>query len=151
MSRYQPRWLVTFGLTVGAIGLFQMSRFNLEVDYRTALMARVIQSVGLAFLFVPMNTLAFAFVSKERTNYATGLINLARNIGASMGIALVTTTLARRAQFHQQTLVSHLTPLDPAYNDMLHRASQMLVARGSDAVQAAHQAHGLLYGLVQQP
>ena len=78
-----------FGLVVSSLGLFQMSHFNLEVDFRTAMMARIVQSLGLAFLFVPINITAFAFVPKEKTNYATGLINLARNIGGSSGIAIV--------------------------------------------------------------
>ena len=81
-----------------------MSRFNLEIDYRTAVWSRMVQSLGLAFLFVPISAAAFAFIPKERTNYATGLFNLARNIGGSSGIATVTTLLARRAQFHQQIL-----------------------------------------------
>ena len=148
LSRYEARWLVIFGLAVSSLGLFQMAHFNLEVDFHTAMMARIVQSAGLAFLFVPINTLAFAFVPKERTNYATGIINLARNIGGSCGIAMVSTMLARRAQFHQQNLVSHLTPLDPQYNDTLQGMVSMLMSKGADAVQAMQQAVGMVYGMV---
>jgi DHA2 family multidrug resistance protein len=147
LSRYEARWLVIFGLAVSAAGLFQMSHFNLDVDYRTAMMARIVQSAGLAFLFVPINTLAFAFVPKEKTNYATGIINLARNVGGSCGIAMVSTMLARRAQFHQQSLVSHLTPLDAGYNDTLNGLASAMMAKGADAVQAMQQAIGVLYGM----
>ena len=56
--------------------------------------------------------------------------------------------LARRAQFHQQNLVSHLTPLDPAYNSMLRSTADMLVSKGADSAEAMHQAQGLLYGMV---
>jgi len=97
-----------------------------------------------------MNTLAFAFVSRERTNYATGLINLARNIGGSAGIAMVGTMLARRARFHQANLIGHLTPMDPAYNSMLNGTAQILMSKGSDSAQAMQQSHGILYGMVQQ-
>jgi MFS transporter, DHA2 family, multidrug resistance protein len=147
LARYEARWLVIFGLAVSALGLFQMSHFNLDVDYRTAMLARVVQSAGLAFLFVPINTLAFAFVPKEKTNYATGIINLARNIGGSCGIAMVSTMLARRAQFHQQSLVSNLTPMDPAYSATLNGLASTLMAKGADAVQAMQQAVGVLYGM----
>lgn len=150
ISRVQARWLVVFGLAISAFGLFRMARFNLEVDYQTALMARVWQSAGLAFLFVPINTMAFAFISKERTNYATGLINLARNVGGSAGIALVTTLLARRTQFHQHNLVSHLTPLDAGYREMIQGTAAMLTGKGASPADALHQAHGLLYGMVQR-
>ena len=150
LTRFEARWLVVFGLAVSAVGLFQMSHFSLDVDYRTAMQARIVQSAGLAFLFVPMNTLAFAFVRKEKTNYATGIINLARNSGGSCGIALVSTMLARRAQFHQQTLTSHLTPMDPAYHSMLDSTAHTLMQRGIDPAGAIERAQALLYGMVQQ-
>ncbi len=69
----------------------------------------------MAFLFIPINVMAFYFIPKEKMNNATGIINLARNIGGSVGIANVATLLARRTQVHQDILVSHLTPYDPAY------------------------------------
>jgi len=90
--------------------------------------------------------MAFYFIPKEKMNNATGLINLARNIGGSVGIANVATLLARRAQVHQTMLVSHLTPLDPAYSASLSGASRFLMSQGSNPVQALNQAHGLIYG-----
>jgi DHA2 family multidrug resistance protein len=150
LTRFESRWLVVFGLSTLALSLFHMATFNLQVDFRTAVVARVYQSAGMAFLFVPINVMAFYFVPKEKINNATGIINLARNIGGSVGIAGVVTMLARRAQFHQAVLVSHMTPLDSAYQAMLSGAKQMLVGQGSDPVQAAHQAQGLAYGLLMR-
>jgi len=150
LTRIESRWLVVCGLSMLALSLFHMATFNLDVDFRTAMVARVYQSAGMAFLFVPINVMAFYFVPKEKINNATGIINLARNIGGSVGIAGVVTMLARRAQFHQAVLVSHMTPLDSAYQAMLSGAKQMLVAQGSDPVQAAHQAQGLAYGLLMR-
>jgi DHA2 family multidrug resistance protein len=143
---FQARWLVVFGVLTSVVGLFLMARFNLDIDYRAALWSRIVQSSGLAFLFVPISTVAFAFIPKERTSYATGLFNLARNIGGSAGIATVTTLLVRRAQFHQQVLVSHMTPYDSAYRNSLAGATQLLHAHGATLPDAAAQAHGLLYG-----
>ena len=150
LSRVEARWLVVGGLLVMSLSLFHMASFNLEIDFRTAMMARIYQSFGFAFLFVPINVMAFYFMPKEKVNDATGLINLARNIGGSVGIALVTTLLARRAQFHNTVLVSHLTPFDARYNAALAGASQMLMTHGSNATQAASQAQGLLYGTLQR-
>jgi DHA2 family multidrug resistance protein len=128
-----------------------MAHFNLEIDFRTAVMAWTYSRLGMAFLFTPINVMAFYFIPKEKMNNATGLINLARNIGGSVGIANVTTMLARRAQVHQSTLVSHLTPLDPAYTASLSGASRFLMSQGSNPVQALNQAHGLIYGnLIRQ-
>jgi DHA2 family multidrug resistance protein len=146
LRRYQARWLVIFGVAVSAAGLMAMSRFTLQLDYATAVRTRIVQSFGLAFLFVPISTVAFMRIPRERMNYATGLFNLARNIGGSSGIAATTTMLARRAQYHQSVLVSHLTPYDPAYRDALAKTTIMLQARGASGTDAAAQAQGLMYG-----
>jgi hypothetical protein len=69
----------------------------------------------LAFLFLPINLTAVAFVPKERMNNATGMSNLARNIGGSVGISLVTTLQARRMHRHQVRLIENLSPVNPRY------------------------------------
>ncbi len=104
-----------------------MATFNLDIDFHTAMMARIYQSAGMAFLFVPINVMAFYFIPKEKFNNATGIINLARNIGGSFGIANVVTLLARRTQFHQGMLVSHMTPFDSAYRAHVERFGGHLV------------------------
>jgi DHA2 family multidrug resistance protein len=130
--------------------LFIMAGFNLDIDYRTALWSRSVQSLGMAFLWVPIATAAFAFIPKERTNYATGLFNLARNIGGSMGIAATTTLLARRAQFHQSRLVADLTPFRPLYRQAAAGAARLLAFHGVSWPDAARGAQGLLYGTLQR-
>jgi MFS transporter, DHA2 family, multidrug resistance protein len=150
LRKIEARWLVMFGVIISTLGLLAMSRFNLEIDYRHAVWGRVVQSMGLAFLFVPISTVAFARIARERTNYATGIFNLARNIGGSSGIAMVTTMLARRQQYHQSVLVSHLTPFDPAYRDVLNRTAGALQSRGAASADAAVQAHGTLYATLQR-
>ncbi len=151
LTKVEARWLVAVGLTIVAFGMYQMSHFNLDISLGVAMKTWALSRLGLAFLFVPINVTAFYFIPKEKTNNATGLINLARNIGGSVGISFVTTLLARRAQFHQQILVGHLTPLDQGYQSALQGASQALQSAGSNAAQAMSQAHGLIYGnLVRQ-
>ena len=150
LSKFEARWLIIFGLLVSSMGLFAMAGFSLEVDFQHAVVARIVQSLGLAFLFVPINATAFYFIAKQKTSYATGLINLARNVGGSSGIAIATTLLARREQFHQQQLVAHLSPMDGAYRSTIESARQMFLAKGADAVHAADQAQQLVYNLVQQ-
>jgi len=150
VTRFDARWLVSFGVIIVAASLFHMATFNLDIDFRTAMMARIYQSAGMAFLFVPINVMAFYFIPKEKFNSATGIINLARNIGGSVGIANVMTLLARRAQFHQGMLASHMTPFDPAYQAMVSGASRILYAAGSSYPDAEMQAHGMAYGLMQR-
>src|SRR6266566_2455122 len=112
--------------------LFMAHQFSLDVDFRTMMLARVLQTSGLAFLFVPINTAAYAYLPREKNNAASGLINLARNIGGSVGISFVTTVLARRAQFHQAVLVTHLTPQGPDYLANLRGLTQTLATGGTN-------------------
>ncbi len=139
-----------FGLLMAGLSLFDMARFNLNIDFHTAMMARIVLGVGLAFLFVPINTAAFYFVAPDKTNNATGLINLARNIGGSCGIAFATTLLARRTQFHQAILVEHANPYNDTYREMISNATQMLVHQGASLAEATKQAPGLVYMMIQR-
>jgi DHA2 family multidrug resistance protein len=150
LGRIEPRKLVAVGVLITSASLFYMAMFNTQIDFWTAVDARLVQGLGLAFLFVPINTMAFYFISKEKMNYASGLINLARNIGGSCGIAFCVTWLARASQVHQVQLVGHLSPLNPAFQNATHGAAAALMAHGSGAVQASQQATALLYGGMQQ-
>ena len=144
-----------FGLIAAILGFHQIRRTKWVRKTRTGRRLFGVQpsavGLGMAFLFTPINVMAFYFIRKEKMNNATGIINLARNIGGSVGIANVTTMLSRRAQVHQAMLVSHLTPLDPAYTASLSGATHFLMSQGSNPAQAMNQAHGLIYGnLVRQ-
>jgi len=150
VSRVDTRILITFGCIVSASALFVMAGWNLGLDYGHAVRARMLQSFGLAFLFIPINVAAFAYVPKEKTNMGTGIINLARNIGASVGIATVTTMLDRRAQFHQSRLTEHVNGFSAAYHNMLNGTQAKLIAAGSTAANASAQAHGMIYNTIQR-
>jgi DHA2 family multidrug resistance protein len=150
LSRYPPRWLLVFGLVVLSASLFHMTRFNLQIDFRTVAIARSIQAVGMAFLFVPINTAAYAFLPRDKNNAASGLMNLARNIGGSVGISVVTTMLDRRAQVHLTHLASNLSQANPALSRMINGASQAMRAHGNSAAGATQQAYALLQSTVQR-
>ena len=150
VSRMNTKYLIAFGCTISALSLFVMASWNLQIDYRHAVLARMMQSFGLAFLFIPINVSAFSFVPKEKTNMGTGIINLARNIGASVGIATVTTLLQRRTQFHQAQLMEHVNTLNQAYQNKLHALAVAFTSGGSSGPGAASQAHGMIYNTVQR-
>ena len=150
LSRYSPRWLLVFGLVMLSGSLFHMTSFDLNIDFRTAAMARVFQAAGMAFLFVPINTAAYAFLPREKNNAASGLMNLARNIGGSVGISLVTTMLDRRTQVHMNDLSSHLSASNPAFQSMLQGATQAMRLHGASAAFATQQAYALIEGTVQR-
>jgi DHA2 family multidrug resistance protein len=94
VTRVDGRVMIATGFVVSALALFQMSNIDLSIDFHTAMMYRVYQSAGLALLFVPITTMAYVGVPPEKNNTVSVMVNLARNIGASVGISAVTTIIA---------------------------------------------------------
>src|ERR1700758_32516 len=150
LSRYTPRWLLLFGLVVLSFSLFHMTTFDLDIDFRTVAGARVLQAVGMAFLFVPINTAAYAFLPRDKNNAASGLMNLARNIGGSVGISLVTTMLDRRTQVHLNDLSRNLSSANPAFRSLMQGTTQAMQSHEANAAFATRQAYALIEGTVQR-
>jgi DHA2 family multidrug resistance protein len=150
LSRVDARYLLFFGLSVLSLSLFNMTRFDLAIDFRTATVARVFQAAGLAFLFVPINTAAYSYLPREKNNAASGLMNLARNIGGSVGISFVTTMLDRRTQKHISDLGSHLTSANAQFQAMLRGIASSLEARGTAPATAMKQAYGIIQANVER-
>ena len=150
LSRYSPRYLMMFGLTMLSFSLFHMTNFDLSVDFHTVMMARVYQAIGLAFLFVPINTAAYSSLPRDKNNAASGLMNLARNIGGSVGISFVTTGLARRAQVHQGQLVEKLNAANPQFQSALRGMTGVFsgAGPGSGGSSAQQHAYAMLQGNV---
>lgn len=149
LSRYSPRWLMLFGLSMLSFSLFHMTRFDLAVDFHTMTMARVYQAMGLAFLFVPINTAAYSGLPRDKNNAASGLMNLARNIGGSVGISFVTTGLARRAQFHQVRLMENMSAANPQFRSTVQGITGIFSSAGSGPGSGLGTAQQHAYALIQ--
>src|SRR5258706_12785767 len=150
VSKVDTRILITFGCIVSSAALFVMAGWDLGLDYGHAVRARMLQSFGLAFLFIPINVSAFAYVPKEKTNMGTGIINLARNIGASVGIATVTTMLERRTQAHTARLVEHVNPFSLAYQKVVAGFTATFLSAGTRHGGATGGGAGMGYGVGQR-
>jgi len=148
VSRYDLRWLIVFGLVLCALALIGMGRFNLQTDYWTIARVRIVQAVGLGFLFIPINTAAFVDVPRRVSSNASAIINLSRNLGGSIGIAVATTVLERAAQTHHSVLVGHLVNGDPHYRAALDGLGALFVAHGSDTAESLMRAHAVLAAMV---
>ena len=150
LGRFEPRWIVVTGLCIMALGLHFLSHFTLNAGESNAVNDWIFSRAGTAFLFVPINVMAFYFVPPGKMNNASGLINLARNIGASTGISFVTTMLDRRAQFHQDVLASNMQAGSPFYQRAMAHITHEMIARGMDAARAVQQAHATIYLQLQR-
>jgi len=147
LGKVEARWMIGVGLAITALSMFHMTTFNTDMDYKYVMLARCFQAAGLAFLFVPINTAAYAFVPRNKNNAASGLINLARNVGGSVGISLVITILSHRTQFHQARLVEQTSLLNPQFNTALKAASGVFA---HSAAAGGNGAYGLLLGQIQR-
>jgi DHA2 family multidrug resistance protein len=145
-SKFDPRALIIFGLLTLSAAMYYMTTLDLAVDYKTLAIARMYQSFGLAFMFIPINAMAYVGLPPEQSGNASALVNLARNIGGSVGTSLVTTLLARSAAAHQVTLGAHVSRLDPHYTQTL----KGLAARFGNDAAGQQQANGLIAEMVGQ-
>ena len=146
VGKIDARLMVALGLAITGISLFQMSHFNLQLDFWSITIPRIVQGFGLAFLFIPINIASLSYLPKDQIGNGTGMMNLMRNLGGSFGIALVTTILARRTQFHQATLGAHITSFDPETTARANDIFNTFIAQGLDPVTAKGMTYGTMYG-----
>ncbi len=150
ISKMDSRRLLAGGFLLGAVTMFWLGTLNLNVGYWSIFWPQFIQGVALGMLFVPLTTITMDHVSRERMGNATSLFNLTRNLGGSAGIAIVQTIMARQRQVHTNVLGSHVDPFSTATQRLLQGLQSGYIARGSDPVTAAAQAHAAAFGMVQQ-
>lgn len=143
------RLLIVLGLLVVGSSCLWMADLTTLISPEQVIWPRVVQTMGAGLLWVPINTAAYAYISKEQTNNASGLFNLIRNEGSSVGVAAATTLLQRRTQFHQLRLGEGIHSLNRTARDWTAGASGALVQAGSDAATASKQSLRMLYGQVQ--
>ena len=149
-SKTKPRKLIVVGLVIGALTMFDLSRLNLYAGYWDILWPQVFQGVALSFLFVPLAAVSMAGISKEKMGNATSIFNLMRNIGGSIGIAVMTTFLDRRNQMHQNRLVENISASHLRSGQMLQGLQAWFHTRGVDNYVASRRAWAALYETVQR-
>ncbi|MGH7390991.1 MAG: DHA2 family efflux MFS transporter permease subunit [Candidatus Rokuibacteriota bacterium] len=145
VTRIDQRLMLAFGCLLNAVSLYMMTSLTLGMDYWALAWPRFIQGFAVGFIFVPLSTLTLATVRRDKLVNATAAYGMLRNVGGSVGIAVATTLLAQRSQYHQATLVGHTSAWDPETHDRLARWASHFVSLGSDAFTAQRQAVAMLY------
>src|SRR5208283_4363365 len=121
----------------------------LDVNMVSIVWPNVIQGLGMGLIMVPLMTIAVGKLPKEKMGNASGIYNLMRNLGGSIGISVSTTFLVRMTQVHQSNLVSHMTPYNPTFQHSMAAMTTGL-SRYSAGPGAKMQAYRVLYGVLQQ-
>jgi DHA2 family multidrug resistance protein len=145
VTRVDQRWMLAFGCLLNAASLYMMTSLTLGMDYWALALPRFIQGFAVGFIFVPLSTLTLATIQRHKLVNATAVYGMLRNLGGSIGIAVVTTLLAQRSQFHQATLVSHITPWDPETKVRLTQWATHFGNLGNDTFTAERRAMAMLY------
>jgi DHA2 family multidrug resistance protein len=146
VTKINPKAILAFGIAVTAYSIHLMAQFNLFADFNTIIWPRILMGAGMGFLFIPLTTLTLSTIRKEEMGNATAIFNLLRNLGGSFGVAIITTILARRAQFHQVHLVEHLTPFDRNFQFAVPHISQILQDKGFISSPPNQGSLSVIYG-----
>ena len=144
------KYLIAFGMFLLGAAMLYMTSLSGQADFSFYAWARVYQTIGLPFVFIPITSASYSGLPPEKTSEASSLINVARNLGGSIGISVATTIIARSTQVHQNYLVDHLVPSSSAYQNAMAHATNSLTTLGVPAVTASMAAFAYVNQMVQQ-
>ena len=148
-SKVDPRKLIAYGFLSLTASLVVMHTMDLQISYGRLVFLRMFQASGLAFLFIPINMIAYIGVKQSENNDVSGLTNLARNIGGSCGTAFVATMLTRLSAAHETNMIRNLSPGNPAFVEQVKHLKGMFGGGhgGGNPMlgNAAHTAQAYIY------
>lgn len=144
-GKVDPRALLIPALLVQAAALWNMTHLTADISFHDAAIARLYQAMALPFLFVPINAVAYVGLPQNKTAQASSLLNVARNLGGTIGISSAQTMFANALQRNQASMVEKLSPIDPNYNDWIGKASGAFGGNGDQTTPLA-----VLYSQVQR-
>ena len=147
-SKLDNRWLIASGFAMFGVSSLWFGHANLDISQWSFLWPVVLSGFGAGFIFVPLSTTAVAGLPNEEIGNASGLYNLFRNVGGSVGIALVNTVIARHAQLHQSELVRSITPSSVTVQNQLHALQQYFQTQGYGPVDSMRKAYALIANAV---
>jgi len=151
VNKIQARYLIAIGMFLLSIGLWYTKHVTPQTNYNIFVMMRISQVMGLPFLFIPISTLAFMGIPKEKSSKASAIYALSRNIGGSIGIAVLISFMSRHAQMQQSYMAAKLAPESPQYRALLSHYTNVFFSHGQNIIAAGQSAMGRIYhDLLQQ-
>jgi DHA2 family multidrug resistance protein len=142
--------MLPFGLILGSSAAFLMARLTLESGSLQILVPQVVQGIGFSFVFVALSTTALSTISRAKMQYATGLYNLIRQLGGSLGTAIVVALMDHRLTEVSARLAAYASIYNPTFVQRWQALRAALIAKGVDASTAGQQALALLNNVMHQ-
>jgi MFS transporter, DHA2 family, multidrug resistance protein len=125
MGKVDSRLLISVGYALAAFSLWTMTRWSLEMGSREILISSFIQGLGLGFVFVPVNLIAFATLAPEHRTDGATMMTLFRNLGSSFGISIIVSTLARNIQVSHADIAASITSFNVPSIDIASTTAQL--------------------------
>jgi MFS transporter, DHA2 family, multidrug resistance protein len=150
IRKVQPKWMMMTGLLFTSFAMFHLTGFNTQVSFNYLVWARVYQCIGLPLFFVPLNTIAYSDLPPGKSNNASALMNLMRNLGGGVGISIAVTLLERRTAFHMDRLAAHLSIFDTAFRNQFNGMVHTFASSGQSLNDARSQAMAAMNNIVEQ-
>jgi DHA2 family multidrug resistance protein len=144
------RKLLASGFFIAGLTLIWLGQLNLHAGYWDIFWPQLLQGTGMALTFVPLTTATMQAIPPQRMGNAASLFNLMRNIGGSVGIAVMGTMLARQRQVNSAILGEHLTIGDVRTRLMLDQLKGGFMSAGADAVTAGERSVAAMHGMLAQ-
>ncbi len=150
VGRFDPRKILAVGLFLGALSTWQLAQLNLNVGFWDLFWPQAIQGFGLSMVFVPLTTISMNPVPREGMGNATSLFNLMRNLGGSVGIAVVTLMNTRFTQKYTAILGAHVASGNASTGQWFGSLRSLYLGTGSGPGLADQQAYASLFGMVER-
>jgi len=147
-GKFDARLSIVAGVAIFALSMWKHAHFTTESGFHDFFWPLIFRGVGLGLIFVPLTNLALADLPMSKIPNGTGLFNLMRQLGGSVGIAVSATLLQRFTAIHRADLAANVTPYAEATRERIAVITQALVARGDIPVIAQTKAIGFLNGIV---
>lgn len=150
MQRFDTRLLAAVGYCIFALSCFMNSHMTSETGIDQLRWSQLVRALGQPLMIVPLTTIATGNIEPSQAGSASGLFNMMRNLGGSIGIAILSTLLTRREQFHSARIGEAVSSYDPQTQQRLEELTQHFISRGSDAVTANQQAIATISNIVRR-
>jgi DHA2 family multidrug resistance protein len=139
-SKFDPRVIIACGFALTAFGLFHATSIHYGVSFESMVWYRIVQVIGIPLIFIPISTLNYVGVPRNKFNQVSGISNFVRNLGGGIGVSLLNNFIAVQNQTHRVGLAAHTNHANPFFERQLNGMTQNFMAMGLSSTEASHRA-----------
>lgn len=150
MQRIDARYLAAVGFSLFALSCFMNSHMTHDTGIEELRWSQLVRALGQPLMIVPLTSIATGGIEPEQAGSASGLFSMLRNLGGSIGIAILSTVLSRRQQFHSNIIGENVSLFDPETQQRIEQLTQSFISRGSNPVTAHEQAIAAIDNIVRR-